>query len=854
VDNKNPDNKNLDNKKVAATAPGSEREYGIGYKLIGKNYATPDLYAKVTGQAKYAEDFRAEGMLFCKLLLSPMPHARVKRIDARAALAMPGVKGILTADDLPAPADTLTDNGTVIKASKWGERGLTMEPVYQGEPILAVAALDELTAADAIEKIQIDFEPLPFVVDPLDTLRPDSPNPRIDGNVWTRPAAAGSQAPGAPVVSELKWTMADFADERHGRLPMGKTPDQWSYGDVESGFKNAALVLDETFVTPDTSHQTLETRSAMAYWQNGKVYIHTGTQSTAQTLPAIARWLNIDTDKIVFISEYTGGGFGSKITGGVTMIIPALLAKKTNAPVMMRISREEETYIGRARPGFQGRMKVGFSKEGRITALDMFVICDNGPYEAVGDAPSSGRIVSLLYQPQAMRWRGVTVLTNTPPRSAQSSPGGLQGIVIIEPIIAKAARKLGVDQVAIRRINCPEGKAPFGPPVQGKLQHATSAFLKDALDRGAERFRWSERVARTPKRIGAKVRGVGVSLSCYVGGTIGFDGLLVIRPDGRITFQSGIGNLGTESVMDVHRAGAEVLGVPWEKCDVVWGNTTKNLPFTCVSGGSQTTHAMTRAAYATAMDAKKKLQEIAAKKLGGKPEHYEVANERVFRKGGGGAGLTLAQAAKYAIQLGGVYDGHEAPADVHKLTKASVAALAGQGLVAAAKDNYPRDGSTFSYVASFAEVEVDVETGKYYILDFLASGDVGTVIHPRALGGQMLGRSTLGIGHAIGQKWVFDPHYGQMVSKRFHHNKPPTILDVPVDMQWTALDIPDPETPVGARGVGEPPVAGGCGAILNALSDALGDEVFQRAPVNADTILTSLEAGRPMQHPLMAHI
>ena len=779
----------------------TERQYGAGHKLIGKNYATPDLYAKVTGQAKYAEDFRAEGMLFCKLLLSPLPHARVKRIHANAALAMPGVKGILTADDLPAPADTLTDNGTVIKASKWGERGLTNEPLYQGEPILAVAAVDELTAADAIEKIQIDFERLPFVIDPLDTLRPDGPNPRTDGNVWVTPHSP----PGPPEVKELKWTQADFVEFKVGRLPMGKAPDEWSYGDLDAGFKNAALVLDETFVTPDTSHQTLETRSAMAYWQNGKVYMYTGTQSTAQTVPAIARWLNIDADKVVLISEYTGGGFGSKITGGVSMIIPALLAKRTNAPVMMRISREEETFIGRARPGFQGRMKVGFSKEGRITALDMFVICDNGPYDAVGDAPSSGRIVSLLYQPQAMRWRGVTVLTNTPPRSAQSSPGGLQGIIIIEPIIAKAARKLELDQVAIRRINCPEGKAEFGPAANGKRPHATSAFIKEALDRGAEQFKWSERVTRTPKRSGTKVRGIGVSLSCYVGGTIGFDGLLVIKPDGRVTFQSGIGNLGTESVIDVHRAGAEALGVPWEKCDVTWGNTAKNLPFTCVSGGSQTTHAMTRAAHAAAMDARKKLQEIAAKKLGGKPEQYEVANERVFRKGGG-PGMTFAQAAKYAIQLGGVYDGHEAPADVHKLTKASVAALAGQGLVAAAKDNYPRDGSTFSYVASFAEVEVDVETGKYTIVDFLASADVGTVIHPRALGGQMLGRSTLGIGHAIGQKWVFDPHYGEMVSKRFYHNRPPTILDVPVNMQWMALDIPDPETPVGARGMGEPPV------------------------------------------------
>lgn len=849
------DNKGLDNTKIVENTKAAEREYGVGHKLIGKNYETADLYAKVTGNAKYAEDFRADGMLFCKLLLSPMPHARVKHIDVRAALAIPGVKAILTADDLPAPADTLTDNGTVVKASKWGERGLTMEPVYQGEPILAVAAIDELTAAEAIEKIQIDFEPLPFVVDPLDTLRPGGPNPRTDGNIWARPASrpGSSQAPAPPAVTELKWTKADFEELKKGRLPMGKTPDEWTYGDLDSGFKNAALVLDETFVTPDTSHQTLETRSAMAYWQNGKVYIYTGTQSTAQTLPAIARWLNIDPEKVVFISEYTGGGFGSKITGGVTMIIPALLAKKTNAPVMMRISREEETFIGRARPSFQGRMKVGFSKEGRITALDMFVICDNGPYDAVGDSPSSGRIVSLLYQPQAMRWRGVTVLTNTPPRSAQSSPGGLQGIVIIEPIIAKAARKLGIDQVAIRRINCPEGKAELGPALQGKRQYATSAFLKEALDRGAEQFKWAERVARTPKRIGTKVRGVGVSLSCYVGGTIGFDGLLVIKPDGRITFQSGIGNLGTESVIDVHRVGAEVLGVPWEKCDVTWGNTAKNLPFTCVSGGSQTTHAMTRAAYATAMDAKKKLQEIAANKLGGKPEQYEVANERVFRKGGG-AGMTLAQAAKHAIELGGIYDGHEAADDLHKLTKASVAAIAGQGLVGAAKDNYPRDGNTYSYVASFAEVEVDIETGKYYIVDFLASADVGTVIHPRALGGQVLGRSTLGIGHAIGQKWVFDPRYGEMLSKRFYHSKPPTILDVPVDMQWSALDIPDPETPVGARGVGEPPVGGGCASVLNALSDALGDEIFQRAPVNADTILTSLEAGRPMQHPLMAHI
>ena len=828
------------------------------YKLIGKDYATGDLYAKVTGKAKYAEDFRADGMLFCKLLLSPMPHARVRNIDTRAALAMPGVKAILTADELPPPANSINDNGTVILANPKGFQALTNEPLFQGQPILAVAAIDELTAAEAIEKIKLDLEPLPFVVDPLVSLRPGGPNARTDGNVWVRvppPPPKPGERPQVtpPELQTLKWTAEDFEDAKQGRMPTGKPTEEWKVGDVDGAMKNAAVVLDETFVTPNTSHQCLETRSTMAYWQNGKLFVHTGTQSTAQTVPAIARWMGIDQSDIVFISEYTGGGFGSKITGDISLVIPVLLAKKTGAPVMMRITREEENYIGRGRPSLHGRIKAGFSKEGRLTALDMYVICDNGPYDMVGDAFSSGRIVSVLYQPQTMRWRGVSVLTNTPPRSAQSSPGGMQGIAIMETVMAKAARKLNVDQVAIRRMNSPEGKAPFGPLVNGKQQYATSAFIKEALDRGSAEFKWSERVASKPKRTGSKVRGLGCSISCYSGGTTGFDGLFVIKPDGRVYIQSGVGNLGTESWTDVHRVVAELLGVPWEKCELTWGNTSKNLPWTCPSGGSQTTHAMTRAACAVAEDAVKKLQEIAAKDFGGKPEDYVVANERVSRKGGG-AGMTLAQAAQRAIKLGGAYDGHELPADINKFTVVSANALAGQGLMAVAKDNYKHDGNTFSFVATFAEIEADVETGQYHIVDFLAYADVGTVLHPRALGGQIMGRSTLGIGHTLGQKWVYDQHYGLPVAKRFHHTKPPTILDIPDKMAWGAVGIPDPETPIGARGIGEPPVGGGCAAILNALSDALGDEVFRRAPVTADIILASLEAGKPVGDPLRANI
>ena len=489
-------------------------------KLIGQNYTTPDLVAKVTGRAKYAEDYRADGMLFAKLLLSPMPHARVRHIDARAALALPGVKAIATADDLP--------------DLRGAERALTNEPLYQGEPILALAAVDEATAAEAVERITLDLEPLPFVVDPMESLRPNGANGRLEGNVWF-PAAGGAPAAGGPPprpkLQTLKWTDQDFADAPEGALPIGKAPEEWSYGDLDAGFRDAALVVDETFVVQSTGHQPMESRSAMAYWQNGKLYLHGSTQSVVRTVDPLASWLGIDAKDIVLISEYCGGGFGSKGAGAISMVIPAVLAKKTGAPVMMRISREEEHYIGRARTGMTGRARVAFRKDGRITALDLFIVEDNGPYGPMGDHRSAGNAASLIWQPIGMRWRGVAVITNTPPRSQQRSPGPMQANAIMEPIVTKAARKLGLDQVAIRRINSPEGKAPYGAPrSNGQRGHVTSAFVKQAFDRGVELFKWDERKARAGKRVGSKVRGLGVAVGPHGAGSIGYDGLMTVRP------------------------------------------------------------------------------------------------------------------------------------------------------------------------------------------------------------------------------------------------------------------------------------------------------------------------------------
>ena len=220
------------------------------YSLIGKDFTPPDVRAKVTGKARYAEDFRAEGMAFCKLLTSPHPHARVTAIDASGALAMPGVYGVLVPDDLPAPRSPI-------------EAILTKEPTFVGDPILAVAAVDEKTAADAVDEIRVTYEQLPFVVDPLASLRPGGINAHAGGNhvEFTREG---------PKIREIKWKARDFVSVQEGQLPAGEATVEWEYGDVQGGFASAEVVLDETFVTASNPHHSMEPRSALAYWENGK--------------------------------------------------------------------------------------------------------------------------------------------------------------------------------------------------------------------------------------------------------------------------------------------------------------------------------------------------------------------------------------------------------------------------------------------------------------------------------------------------------------------------------------------------------------------------------------------------------
>jgi CO/xanthine dehydrogenase Mo-binding subunit len=695
--------------------------------------------------------------------------------------------------------------------------------MYVGEPILAVAALSEQAAEDAIERIKIDYELLPFTHDPLESLFPGGKDARGDG--FNTGTLAGLDP------AKIKWTAADFARVKPGEeLPMGKPAEEWAFGDIEAQFKQCKVVYEERFVTAALAHHSMEPRSCMAYWQNGKCFVHASLQSQSFSHPMLAQMLGLKSEELVLIAEYCGGGFGSKGTAYPSMAIPAYMSKKIGKPVMMRISRAEEYYLGSARNAFQGNLKVGFDASGKLLAVDVYVVQDSGAHISFWDYRQLGDALALIYTPKAMRWRGLPVFTSAPTRTAQRGPGQNQLVCIMEPLVDRAARELKLDRVDIRRKNSPVNGSFMGG-AEGKRGPVTSAYIKEALDQGREKFGWDERKKKSGQKNGPKVTGFGVGQSFHPAGFFGFDGLLCLKPDGKLHIHTGVGNLGTFSHSGTSRIAAEVLKIDWDNCVIERGDSRKNLPWNIGQFGSNTSYTMTRTNYVAAQDMLAKLKEIAAQDLGGKPDDYDVDGVKVFARANASKSLTYAAAAKRAIELGGKFDGHALPKDINPMTTASATALAGTGLIGVAKDNLPVTGQPAAFAACFMEIELDVETGMHRIIDLLSVADCGTVIHPMGLATQIKGGAVQGIGMATLERLVFDPQNGLPANVGLHQQKPASYLDLPSEMHTGAVDKADPSNPVGAKGIGEPLMGASASALLCAISDAMGGHVFNRTPV-----------------------
>ncbi|MFT6093682.1 MAG: CO/xanthine dehydrogenase Mo-binding subunit [Pseudohongiellaceae bacterium] len=792
---------------------------------IGFDFIPPDVPGKVTGEIKYAEDYKKEGMVFARLLTSPMPSGRVVSIDASEALRMDGVVGIFTADDLPPvppPANPALASEYI---------------TYVGQPILAVAATTEEIAESAIAKIKIQYERRAFCVDPLDSLAPGGPNAYPEGNTLVRTREEGPE--GTPIVGaeirDIKWTQAAIDAFKAGKEPVGaEFTREWEFGDLEAGFADAATIIEEPFVTMGYPHHSLEARTGMAYWENGKCYFHGSSQSQSANDNGLARMLNIDPSDLVFINEATGGGFGSKIGPYPYMAITGNFAKVLNRPVQLRITREQEFYIGSARSGMQGWMKMGVKADGKVSAVDLIIVNDGG-MTGGGSGNSSAQHVTVAYQPESMRFRHISVYTNTTPRGAQRGPGQNEMAAVLAPMADKAANAIGMDRVAFRKVNAINSDG-FQGSSQGPV---TSAFVKEALEHGQRLFGWDEKLAK-PKRDGNKVRGIGVGIGYHGAGGRGYDGLVRIGIDGKLYIHSGVGNLGTYSYAGTCRAAAEALQVPWERCEILRGRTDNHLPHSSGQGGSNTIFTHTRTNWVAAQDAISKLKEIAANDLGGSADDYMIGEERVYLSSNPQQGMTYAEAAQRAIDLGGKFSGNEYPDDINPITQRAVQGLAGTGLIGVAKDKIPGQGQPPGILVGFCEIEMDTGTGKFEILDYAAVADCGTVVHPKNFDNAMRGGMVWGIGMTALERHVYDPQNGLPANTGLYQSKPPTNMDVPVETKMGAVNIPDPQNPTGGRGIGEPTQGAAAAALASAISDALDGHLFNTAPTTTDMIINHL--------------
>lgn len=792
---------------------------------IGFDFVPPDVPGKVTGEIKYAEDYRREGMVFARLLTSPLPAGRVASIDASEALRMDGVVGVFTAADLPPvapPANPALASDYI---------------TYVGQPILAVAATTEEIAETAIQRIRVEYERRPFVVDPLESLSPGGATAYPEGNALVPVQEEGPDGTtiNSARIMDVKWPQEAIDAMRAGREPVGaEFTREWEFGDLEAGFAEAVAVVEEPFVTIGYPHHSLESRTCMAYWENGRCYFHGSSQSQSANNAGLARMLNIDLADLVFINEATGGGFGSKIGPYPYMAITGQFSRQLNRPVQLRITREQEFYIGSARSGMQGWIKVGVKGDGKVSAVDLIIVNDGG-MTGGGSGNSSAQHVTVAYQPEAMRFRHISVYTNTTPRGAQRGPGQNEMSAILAPVTDKAAAAAGVDRVEFRKVNALDSDGFQG----GSQGPVTSAFVREAIDQGERLFNWRERLEQ-PRQNGSKVRGLGVGIGYHGAGGRGYDGLLRMDTDGMLHIHSGVGNLGTYSYAATCRAAAEVMQIPWERCQIHRGRSDRHLPHSSGQGGSNTVFTHSRANWVAGQDMIAKMKEIAAMDLGGSADDYEIGGERVFRSDDPDTGLSYAQCAQRAMELGGAFSGEEYPEDINPLTQLAVQGLAGSGLVGVARDNIPGVGQPPGVVVGFIEIELDTDTGKYDILDYAAVADCGTVVHPKNFDNAMRGGAVWGVGLAALERHVYDPQNGLPANVGLYQSKPPTILDVPVETSAAAVNIPDPQNPAGGRGIGEPTQGAACAALASAMSDALDGHLFNSAPITTDMIVNHL--------------
>jgi xanthine dehydrogenase molybdenum-binding subunit len=739
-----------------------------------------DANEKVMGRALFTSDIELPGMLHATILRSPYAHAKVLHVDTGQAERLAGVKAVLSKNNAPRAKIPATLGGPK-------ERVAFEEKVrYVGDEVAAVAAINKEVAEEALRLIKVDYEELPAIFDPEETIKPS-----------------------ATLIHE----------DKEGNIA---TSIEVSFGDVGAGFREADFIYEETFRTPSQRHASMETHAAIASFDvAGKLTVWSSTQLPFHIQRILAEYIDIPMSKVRVIKPYLGGGFGSKLHM-VVEHISALLSRMTARPVKLVLNREEEFSASVTRHAFVIGLKIGVKKDGTLTAIEARALANVGAYMYVtGPLRIAGDGLIRTYRCPNLKYQGHSVYTNLSPAGGFRGYGNTQAHFAIESMMDIIAEKLEIDPIEFRLKNYKKaGDIGLGNTL------ISSSGLEECLAMGAEKTDWGVREKISEKN-GLKKRGIGVACLAHRSGTrFGLpdysSAFIKLNEDGTAHLLTGAADLGTGSTTTLAQIAAEELGLNLDAINVVAGDTDTT-PFDRGAFASATLYVSGGAVRAAAADVKQQLLSYVAKKLNMTPEDFEIRMGRIYIKRAPDKWLNISAVVKEASEA-----------------KDGARAFLG-------KASFENPSGAHSFGAQFAEVEVDTETGQVEVLRMVAIHDIGKAINPMVVEGQIEGALQQGIGYALTENIVVDEKKGKMLNADFANYMVLTALDMP-KVEIGLSEPIDPTGPFGAKGIGEPSTLGVAPAIANAIYNAIGIR-FTEIPITPEKVFIALTSkkGRPYQ-------
>ncbi|MBI2881920.1 MAG: xanthine dehydrogenase family protein molybdopterin-binding subunit [Candidatus Tectomicrobia bacterium] len=771
-------------------------------KWVGKNVTREDGAEKATGKGIFATDMSLPHMLHGRYSRSKTAHARILHIDASKALKVPGVKAVITSEDCPKDgAGNLRAFGPYIQ----DHIILAHKKVrYIGEAVAAVAATDEDAAEEAADLIRVDYEELPAVFDPVEAM-----------------------SSGAPILHENL--------EQYGGVP-GFKPIRFGNvacqikllkGDPDKAFQEADCVLEQKFRTV-THHQCyLEPHAALAQVDaKGRATVWTSTQTVSEVRRGLMETLGLPASQIRAIAPFIGGGFGGKLDICVEPHA-VLLARKTDRPVKIVLTREEEFISGHPRHPFLLEYKTGAKKDGRIIAREARFIVDSGAYATHGPGVMGAAITHGRgpYAIPNVRIEASLVYTNKLPFGGYRGYGSPQTHFAGESQMDDLAKELGMDPIGLRMKNAiTEGqRLATGQP----LRHTA---YKETLRRAAESAGWDwenrKRPVRKPQDRRKKT-GFGVASNQHVSAIFASGAILKMEADGAVTVLTGGTEVGAGQRTVLSQIAAEALSVPYEKVSIVMSDTLTT-PYDWSTDASRTTYNIGNAILRAAAEVKEKLLEIAAAMLEADPKDLEMESGEVYVRSAPDRRATYHDVVMYGLYVGGgVILGKGSFFDPPAYERPKDTQVEGWRFVPI---------PAFSYGTQIAEVEVDTETGRVEVTRLHSACDVGKAISPAGCEGQIEGAVSMSVGWILSEEMVFEG--GAVANPTFLDYKVPTTLDVP-KVHPLLVEEPDPTGPFGAKGIGEPPLVPTAAAVANAIRDAIGVRICEM-PFSPDRVLAAL--------------